>query len=77
MRTIGEISAALEARKVSGVELVQEALARIASAQAGLNAFITVDAEAALAAARETDAARSRGEATALSGIPIVSSRCE
>ena len=71
MRTIGEISAALEARKVSGVELVQEALSRIASAQAGLNAFITVDAEAALAAAREADAARSRGEATALSGIPI------
>ena len=71
MRTIGEISAALEARKVSGVELVQEALSRIASAQAGLNAFITVDAEAALAAAREADAARARGEATALSGIPI------
>ena len=71
MRTIGEISAALEARKVSGVELAQEALSRIASAQAGLNAFITVDADAALAAAREADAARSRGEATALSGIPI------
>jgi aspartyl-tRNA(Asn)/glutamyl-tRNA(Gln) amidotransferase subunit A len=71
VRTIGEISAALDARKVSGVELVQEALSRIASAQAGLNAFITVDAEAALAAAREADAARSRGEATALSGIPI------
>ncbi|HMA31896.1 MAG TPA: Asp-tRNA(Asn)/Glu-tRNA(Gln) amidotransferase subunit GatA [Casimicrobiaceae bacterium] len=71
MRTIGEISAALRERKVSGVELAQEALSRIASAQAGLNAFITVDAEAALAAAREADAARARGEATALSGIPI------
>jgi len=71
VRTIGEISAALEARKVSSVELVQEALSRIASAQATLNAFITVDADAALASAGEADAARSRGEATALSGIPI------
>ncbi|HSQ79557.1 MAG TPA: Asp-tRNA(Asn)/Glu-tRNA(Gln) amidotransferase subunit GatA [Casimicrobiaceae bacterium] len=63
--------AALEARKVSSVELVQDALSRIASAQARLNAFITVDAEAALASAGEADAARSRGGATALSGIPI------
>jgi aspartyl-tRNA(Asn)/glutamyl-tRNA(Gln) amidotransferase subunit A len=71
LKTIGELSQALHSRTVSSVELVQDALARVASAQARLNAFITVDADGALAAAREADAARSRGEASALTGIPI------
>ena len=71
MKTIGQLSEALRLREVSSVELVQDALARIAAAQPKLNAFITVDADAALAAAREADAARARGEAGALTGIPI------
>ncbi len=71
MKTIGQLSEALRRREVSSVELVQDALARIAVAQPRFNAFITVDADAALAAARDADAARARGEAGALTGIPI------
>ncbi|HEX6136723.1 MAG TPA: Asp-tRNA(Asn)/Glu-tRNA(Gln) amidotransferase subunit GatA [Casimicrobiaceae bacterium] len=71
MTSIGELSAALRAREVSSVELAQDALARIEAAQAPLNAFITVDAQGALASARAADAARARGDAGPLTGIPI------
>ena len=71
MKTIGELSEALRARKVSSVELAQETLARIAAAQPSLNAFVTVDADAALEAARAADAALARGDAGPLAGIPI------
>jgi len=56
---------------VSSVELAQRALARIERFDKALNAFITVDAERALASARAADDARSRGEAGPLAGIPI------
>jgi len=71
VKTIGELSEALRARKVSSVELAQETLARIAAAQPSLNAFVTVDADAALEAARAADAALARGDAGPLAGIPI------
>jgi aspartyl-tRNA(Asn)/glutamyl-tRNA(Gln) amidotransferase subunit A len=71
VKTIGALSAALRARKVSSVELARESLLRIAAAQRTLNAFITIDEEGALAAARAADAAFARGEATPLTGIPI------
>jgi aspartyl-tRNA(Asn)/glutamyl-tRNA(Gln) amidotransferase subunit A len=71
VKTIGALSAALRARKVSSVELARESLSRIAAAQRTLNAFITIDEEGALAAARAADAAFARGEATPLTGIPI------
>ena len=71
MTRIGELAGALRARKVSSVELAQDALARIAASQSRLNAFITVDADGALAAARAADAALARGDAPPLTGIPI------
>ncbi len=68
--TIGELARALRARETSSVELVQETLARIAASQA-INAFITVDADGALAQARAADSALARGDAEPLTGIPI------
>ena len=71
MRGVAESSDALRARQISAVELVQQALARIADAQPLLNAFITVDGEGALATARAADATLTRGDAPPLTGVPI------
>ncbi len=69
--TVAGVLARLDAREVSAVELAHDALARIAKLGSALNAFVTVDAEGALAQARAADAARSRGEAGTLAGVPI------
>ena len=69
--TIAELARALAARTVSSIELTQASLQRISRSQPALNAFITVDAEGALAAARTADAALARGGAGPLTGIPI------
>jgi aspartyl-tRNA(Asn)/glutamyl-tRNA(Gln) amidotransferase subunit A len=71
MQTIAELRDALRARTTSSVELAQQALSRIAASQPRLNAFISVDADGALEAARAADASRMRGDAGALTGIPI------
>jgi len=69
--TLAEISRALHAKRVSGVELAQAALAAVARLNPTLNAFVTVDAEHALAAAHEADRRRANGDAGPLTGIPI------
>src|SRR4051794_30598507 len=61
---------ALRRRSVSSLELVEHALARI-DAAADLNAFITIDADGARAAAGAADAALQAGTAGPLTGIPI------
>jgi len=71
VRTIAELSDALHARRVSSVELIAQALARIDAAQPTLNAFITVDAEGALERARSADGELAGGDARPLTGIPI------
>ena len=67
-----EIGAAYAARRFSPVELVKALLARIASLDAQMHAFIRLDAKAALAAARlaeqEIFAGRARGP---LHGVPV------
>jgi aspartyl-tRNA(Asn)/glutamyl-tRNA(Gln) amidotransferase subunit A len=68
--TVTELSAALAAKKVSSRELTQLYLARV-KAQRDLNAFITVDESLSLEAARRADERRAKGEAGALTGIPI------
>jgi aspartyl-tRNA(Asn)/glutamyl-tRNA(Gln) amidotransferase subunit A len=69
--SIAELSAALRARKFSSVELTQFYLDRIERLDSRLNAFITVTADLALAAARKADQLLSRGEAGPLTGVPI------
>jgi aspartyl-tRNA(Asn)/glutamyl-tRNA(Gln) amidotransferase subunit A len=69
--TVSELSTALSTGKISSVELTRIFLDRIASANATLNAFITVNADSSLAQARAADLRIARGEATRLTGIPI------
>ncbi len=69
--TLSELSGALAARKLSSVELTRLFLERIARFDGELNAFITVDESRALSDAKKADAARSRGEAGPLTGIPV------
>src|SRR5690242_8156822 len=71
METVADLAAALRARKLSSVELTEQTLTRIEAAQQALNAFITIDPDGALAAARGADAALSRGHAGPLAGVPI------
>jgi aspartyl-tRNA(Asn)/glutamyl-tRNA(Gln) amidotransferase subunit A len=69
--TLSELSAALATRKLSSVELTRACLERIDRYNGELNAFISVDAEQALRAARQADERISRGNAEAVTGIPI------
>jgi len=69
--TIGELAQALRSRRVSSVELAGQALTRIERAQQRFNAFITIDRDGALEAARAADAALRRGDSGPLTGIPI------
>jgi len=69
--TVAQLQAGLRARKYSAVELTRSLLARIERAQPALNAFITIEAEVALAAAAEADQRLAAGDAPALTGVPI------
>lgn len=70
--TIASLGRAIAARQVSPVEVTRECLARIERLDAKLRAFITVDAEGALAAARELEAELAAGLSRGLfHGIPL------
>ena len=68
---ITELADALAKKHISSVELTQEALDRAHAANSRLNAFITIDAEGALAQARAADERIAAGNAATLTGIPI------
>jgi Amidase len=70
-KTAVELSAALTAKKVSAVELAQDAINRIERHDARINAICVRDFERGLAAARAADAALARGEKKPLLGIPM------
>jgi amidase len=70
-KTAVELSAALAARKVSAVELAQDAIGRIERHDDKINAICVRDFERGLDAARAADAARARGENKPLLGIPM------
>ncbi len=70
--TIAAQIGALASGAVRSEQLVAEALAAIDTLQASLNAFITIDGDCALAAARAADARRAAGDALGpLDGVPI------
>jgi amidase len=70
-KTATELSASLAAKKVSAVELAQDAIGRIERHDGKINAVCVRDFDRGLDAARAADAARSRGETGALLGIPM------
>jgi amidase len=70
-KTAVELSAALAAKKVSAVELAQDAIGRIERHDSKINAVCVRDFERGLEAARAADAALARGESKPLLGIPL------
>jgi len=70
--TISELRAAIDARKLSAVEVARATLDRIARLDPGLHAFLEVFPERALQDAADVDAALARGEKPGpLAGIPV------
>ena len=70
--TLKEVAAAIRRRKLSSVELTRSLLERIARWQPALNAFVRVEAEDALAAAKAADRALARrGAKGQLHGVPL------
>ena len=70
LQSLTELASGLEAGDFSAVELTDALLSRVEGDT--LNAFITVTADQARAAAAESDAARAAGNAGPLCGLPIV-----
>jgi amidase len=70
-KTAVELSAALAAKKVSAVELAEDAIGRIERHDAKINAICVRDYERAIAAARAADAELARGLQRPLLGIPM------
>ena len=68
--TIAEARDQLRAKKISAVELTEAHLAEMAK-QKALNAFVTETPDIARARAKEADAALAKGDAPALTGIPL------
>lgn len=71
-QTLSELSAGLERREFTSVDLTKALLDRIATHNDKLNVFVTITKDEALAAAERADAARARGDVGALNGLPIV-----
>ncbi len=70
--TAAALAEALADKTISSVELTQAHLDRIAAVDGAVHAYLHVDHEGALAAARDVDGRRSSGEALgALAGVPI------
>ncbi|MDH5660117.1 MAG: Asp-tRNA(Asn)/Glu-tRNA(Gln) amidotransferase subunit GatA [Gammaproteobacteria bacterium] len=70
-KTIAELAAGLKKGDFSSEELTKNFLQRINQYDSELNSFITVSEDHALAQARAADEIISKGNATALTGIPL------
>lgn len=67
-----ELGAKLSAREVSAVEVVQAHLDRISEIDSTLNAFISVDEQTSISAAKEIDERRAAGDHLGeLAGVPL------
>ena len=71
-KTIAELGTGLRTGEFSSVELTRHFLTRIETLDPMLNSFVTVTAEAALAAADTADARIRAGQGGPLTGIPMV-----
>jgi aspartyl-tRNA(Asn)/glutamyl-tRNA(Gln) amidotransferase subunit A len=69
--TLADLAQALRTKRLSSVELTQGLLDRIERLGPALNAFITLDADGALAAASAADLRIAKGVAGPVTGIPI------
>jgi len=69
--TVAQLSLGLQQGRYSATELARGLLERIARAQPALNAFISIEADSAMAAAAAADARLAQGGAPALTGVPI------
>ncbi len=69
--SLKDLRGALDARRISSIELATLFLDRIETRNPALNAFITIDRNGALAAARAADERIARGDAGPLTGIPL------
>jgi Asp-tRNA(Asn)/Glu-tRNA(Gln) amidotransferase A subunit family amidase len=70
--SVGQLGALYRTRKLSPVEMVRAALARVERLNPGLNALVLVAAEQALAEAARAEQAYGRGEAVPpLLGVPV------
>ncbi|MBL7016622.1 MAG: Asp-tRNA(Asn)/Glu-tRNA(Gln) amidotransferase subunit GatA, partial [Kiritimatiellales bacterium] len=70
-KTISELSDMLAAGECTSVELVNDVLAAIDARDGKVGAYLTLNREEALAAAKDADAKRASGENACLLGIPI------
>jgi aspartyl-tRNA(Asn)/glutamyl-tRNA(Gln) amidotransferase subunit A len=70
--TLAQLARRLADKELSSVEVTRACLDRIAALDGEIHAFLHVDEEGALAAARESDARRARGDARGpLDGVPL------
>jgi aspartyl-tRNA(Asn)/glutamyl-tRNA(Gln) amidotransferase subunit A len=70
--SLSEVAAQIRDRKLSSVEATQALLSRVAKWQPKLNAFVRIEADEALQAAREADAQLSKSGARGpLHGVPM------
>ena len=71
-KNASELAALLEAREVSAVEVAQAHLDRIADVDGAVHAFLHVDTDGALSAAKAVDDKRAAGEKqNVLAGVPL------
>ena len=70
-KTLKQLSAELQNKNISSVELTQHFLDRIEKFDGDLNSFITVTKEQALERAKQADDLIAKGEGGPLAGIPI------
>ncbi|HJR88786.1 MAG TPA: Asp-tRNA(Asn)/Glu-tRNA(Gln) amidotransferase subunit GatA [Aeromicrobium sp.] len=71
-KSASELAELLASREASSVQVVEAHLDRIADVDATIHAFLHVDADGALATARDIDARRAAGESlSTLAGVPI------
>jgi hypothetical protein len=70
--TLEELAGELADGRMTSISLVERSLDRVARLDGRLNSFVAIDEQGAIAAAKESDARRKRGEAKSrLDGIPI------